>query len=234
MATDHGGREGEAKEFEAAPEGEQLALDNGREQLPWLESDDDYAEPGIDTGRIVAFAAILLVAIGLLVGGLWFYSRGSGDGALVADGSTIEAPAGPVKTRPEDPGGKTFEGTGDSSFAVAEGETREATLEGTPEPRPSIAAATVEETQASAAASPPGGGVGVQVAAYTNRAQAEQGWATLVRQHSALQGYPHRVVEGQADIGRVFRLQAVAADRATAENLCEQIRAQGGSCQVKP
>jgi len=234
MAIDHGGREGEEEGFEAAPEAEQLALDNGREQLPWLESDDDYAEPGIDTGRIVAFAAIVLVVIGLLVGGWALYTRSTAPGELVADGSTIEAPPGPVKTKPADPGGKTFAGTGDSSFAVGEGETREATLEGTPEPRPSIDAATVENTEAAAAASPAGGGVGVQVAAYTNRAQAEEGWATLVRQHSALQGFPHRVVEGQADIGRVFRLQAVAGDRAAADSLCAQLRAQGGSCQVKP
>jgi hypothetical protein len=223
------GTDGDADEAEA----EQLALDPGDEALPWLDSEDDYGNTGVDTARIVAFALIGLLVIGLIVGGIWWFTQDRG-GDGIADGSTIAAPEGPIKTRPDDPGGKTFEGTGDTSFAVGEGQTREGVLASEIEPRPSIDAATVESAKVEAAAVPARGGVGVQVGAYSTRARAEQGWATLVQQHSALSGVPHRVIEGEADIGRVFRLQAVAADRSTADSICARIKAGGGSCQVKP
>ena len=102
---------------------EQLALADGEERLPWLESDDDYEQPGVDTGRVVAFAAVGLLAVVLVVGAIWWFTRDRTDEALVADGGVIEAPDAPYKTRPDDPGGRQVEGTGDTSFEVAEGET---------------------------------------------------------------------------------------------------------------
>jgi hypothetical protein len=41
------------------------------------------------------------------------------------------------------------------------------------------------------------------------------------------------VVEGVADSGTIFRLQALAGSVAEAETLCRDIKAQGGDCQVK-
>jgi hypothetical protein len=75
--------------------------------------------------------------------------------------------------------------------------------------------------------------VGVQVGAYTSAADAEAGWSALSARHEALSGLKHRVVEGQADFGRVFRLQAVAADVAAANALCSALKAAGQGCQVK-
>jgi len=242
MTDDQYGREGDedqpweaGDEYDPAEDAgeEQLALDAGEEQLPWLESDEDYDDEDVDTARIIGFALLGLLVIALLVGGIWWVSRDKG-GAIEADGSTIAAPAGEIKTRPDDPGGKTFEGTGDTSFAVGEGQTREGVIADTPTPQPSITAATVDSAQQAAATTPASGGVGVQVGAYSTRARAEQGWSTLVRQHSVLSGVSHRIIEGEADIGRVFRLQAVASDKAAADAMCGSIRAGGGSCQVKP
>jgi hypothetical protein len=73
----------------------------------------------------------------------------------------------------------------------------------------------------------------VQVAAYSNRAQAEAGWTKLSTQYDALTGLHHRVVEGQADIGTVYRLQAVAGDAGAAHALCGKLKAAGLACQVK-
>jgi hypothetical protein len=39
--------------------------------------------------------------------------------------------------------------------------------------------------------------VGVQVAAYSQRAQAEDGWTPLSGQYELLSGLHHRLVEGQ-------------------------------------
>jgi hypothetical protein len=41
------------------------------------------------------------------------------------------------------------------------------------------------------------------------------------------------VVEGKADIGTVYRLQALAGDAAGATDLCARLKAAGVACQVK-
>jgi hypothetical protein len=206
---------------------EELALGSGEERLPWLESDDEYEQPGVDTGRIVAFAALGLLAVVLLVGALWLFLRDSSPSDAVADGSVIEAPDEPYRTRPDDPGGLRVEGTGQTSFEVAEGQRSEGQVADSALPAPSI-----DREQAGAAA-PASGGVGVQVGAYSSREAAETGWSTLAARFEALQGRNHRVVEGVADSGRIFRLQALAGTVAEADELCRTLKAAGGDCQVK-
>jgi SPOR domain len=224
-------------------ETERLALEDDEERLPWLESgdDEDYADyEGGDNSRILGFFVMGLIALGVLVGAIWWASHRGGDAALVADGSTVPAPAGPYKEAPKDPGGKTFAGTGDSSFAVSEGQTRPGQLGGAspaPAPAPSPAAtASAAPKPATAAPAPAAasGGVGVQVGAFSNKAAAEAGWSKLVAQAGgALSGVSHRVIEGKADNGTIFRLQAVAGDAGAAASLCASLKAKGIACQVK-
>lgn len=218
----------DAEATDVRAEAEQLDLDAGDEHLPWLESDEDYEEEGVDTVRIAVFAVIGLMVIALLVGGIWWMSRTHGSSA-VADGSTIEAPKTPYKTKPAEPGGKTFEGTGDESFAVAEGQDRESRLATSPAAKPGVDAATPANTQATADE-----GVGVQVGAFSTRATAIEGWRKLVGQYAPLKGLKYRIVEGKADIGTVYRLQAVAPNLVAANSLCGKLKASGGACQVKP
>ena len=73
----------------------------------------------------------------------------------------------------------------------------------------------------------------MQVGAFQTRESAEAGWAQLSGRFQALQGVSHRVVEGRADSGTVFRLQAVAANAAAADAMCRSIRNAGGDCQVR-
>lgn len=229
---------------------ERLALNDGEERLPWLESaDDDYNEyAGSDTGRLLGLVLMGLVALAAIVGGIWWATHRGTDPQL-ADGSTIEAPAEPYKTAPKDPGGKTFAGTGDSSFAVSEGQTGPAQVAagaaatpaagasaaatpGAARPGAATAAGAAAGRPAAASAAPTGG-VGVQVGAFSSQATAEAGWSKLVQQSSALAGVPHRVVAGKADIGTVYRLQAVAPDAGAANALCSKLKGAGISCQVK-
>lgn len=215
----------------------ELAL-SGDDSLPWLESDEyDPEEGAVDTTRIVTFAAILLLLLVAAIGGVWWYSNRVSSAQIVADGSTIEAPTGPYKERPQDVGGKTFAGTGNVAPSVGEGITPEGHLaEGSapqtaPDtgtvPRPVIATRSTDETPVEQ------DGIGVQVGAYGSRASAETGWVTLQRQTTLLSGVRHRVVKGQADIGTVYRLQAVSPDLATARELCNALKADGLACQVK-
>jgi hypothetical protein len=224
-------------------ETERLALEDEEERLPWLESgaDEDYADyEGGDNTRMLGFFVMGLIALGVLVGAIWWASHRGPDPALIADGSTVAAPAGPYKEAPKDPGGKTFAGTGDSSFAVSEGQTRPGQIAGAapaaPGPAASAPAAAATQPVAKAAPAPAAAssGVGVQVGAFSSKATAEAGWTKLVAQAGgALSGVSHRVIEGTADNGTIFRLQAVAGNAAAAASLCTSLKAKGISCQVK-
>jgi hypothetical protein len=216
-------------------DGEPARLDlDDNERLPWLESvDDDEDEyERSDTGRLVAFLVAGLVILAALVGGIWWATHRNAEPELQADGSVIPAPDAPYKQLPENPGGKTFAGTGDTSYAVSEGQSRPpklATDAAPSEPPPPMVAAPPAAME-----SPAPTGVGVQVGAYSSRTGAETGWTRLTQQHEELfSGLKHRVVEGRADIGTVYRLQALADDRAAANDLCRRLKAAGVACQVK-
>ena len=211
-------------------ETEELAFADEDERLPWLESGEyDDEEQGVDTGRILGFALIGLLAIAAFVGGIWWLTRERSDAELVADGSTIAAPEGPYKERPQNPGGKEFEGTGNVAPAVGEGQTREGRLAREEPPKPSVDARSTGDAPEPAQFS----GVAVQVGAYSTKETAEAGWQKLASQTDKLAGVSHRVVQGQADIGTVYRLQAMAGDAAGARELCKALKSDGVACQVK-
>ncbi|MGB3471537.1 MAG: SPOR domain-containing protein [Erythrobacter sp.] len=263
----------EAEYDEIGTEEGELSLTQ-EDSLPWLEADeDDDRAAGIDTAQMVGFIA-LLAAVGLVVVGLvWFVSNRDSGGGVVADGSTIEAPDGPYKVRPDEAGGKEFPGTGDVAPGVGEGQAPEARMANStgagagdqdlniPMPpigdsTPSVgggsdsgsaaAKGTGPNTKLTAGSSSSGsakagagtasatGGVGVQLAAYSSKSRAEQGWRELQGKSAALNGVKHRVVEGQIDIGTVYRLQAVTSNRSAADSLCRALKKEGLDCQVKP
>ena len=215
------------------------------DNLPWLESgDDDEDAGGLDPGQIMLFAAGLVALLGAVVGGVWYVSNKAGGGELVADGSVIAAPEGPIKQRPDDPGGKQFAGTGNVAPVVGEGGSRPAVVAeaplpplpgdpAKPAPAPTAAATKPVPVSPSAGTAPATGGVGVQLAAYGTRARAEQGWTDAQKRTDALAGVKYRVVEGKVDIGTVYRLQAVTGSRAEAEKLCAALKADGVDCQIK-
>ena len=195
---------------------------------PWLPSFGINYFLGID-----GIGLLMIAALGLIVGGIWWFTNRATGGGPEADGSLIAAPAQPYRVRPEDEGGKTFAGTGDTSFAVGEGQTREGRLATAP-PEPEADAtdeAPSEPAPARSGALP--AGTAVQVGAYSSRADAETGWSTLIRQTEVLSGVDYRIVEGRADIGTVFRLQAAAGDAANARRMCQALKGDGLPCTVK-
>ncbi|MGV3556063.1 MAG: SPOR domain-containing protein [Croceibacterium sp.] len=206
-------------------EADELAFAQPDARLPWLEADEDFDESGAPAGRVTLTIVALLALAAIAGGGYWLLDR-EADSAVVADGSTIEAPEGPYKFKPDDPGGTKALGTGDSSFAVAEGRSPATRVAASATAAPAVAEPGEEDSAAS-------GGVGVQVGAYASRDRAELGWQTLVGRHEALQGVSHRVVQGTVDGSTVYRLQAVAGTRAGARELCDRLKANGADCQVK-
>ncbi len=235
--------------FDAAQEaaegaaGARLALGD-EQRLPWLEGADDVEfddeEPG--NGRFIGFAVLGLILLAAILGGVYWATHRGGPAAN-ADGSLIEASREPYKIAPKEPGGKTFQGTGDSSFKVSEGEKPAANLAGGSAPVASASAPGSANAPAAAGgnapkpaattAAPAAGGVGVQIGAFSSSSAAEAAWSKLSGQHEALKGVNHRVVEGRADIGTVYRLQALAGDAGAANALCGRLQAGGLKCQVK-
>ncbi len=176
----------------------------------------------------------MFATLGLIVGAIWWFTNRA-TGGPEPDGSLIAAPAEPYRVRPENEGGKTFAGTGDTSFAVGEGQTREGRLAPTPEATEPAAEpdeeAPSQPAPARSTALPTG--TAVQVGAYSSRADAETGWSTLIRQTEVLSGVDYRIFEGRADIGTVFRLQAAAGDAANARRMCQALQGDGLPCTVK-
>jgi len=218
------------------------------DSLPWLESDEeDEGAGGVDTSQIVLFALGLIALLGVAWAGVWYITNRAASSEVVADGSVIAAPEGPIKTRPDDTGGKTFDGTGNVAPVVGEGGSRPGVVAETPMPAPAggtpgqpaaqpsaaPSAAAAKPAAPAAGQAPATGGVGVQLAAYGTRARAEQGWSDAQRRTDALKGVKYRVVEGKVDIGTVYRLQAVVGTRAEADTLCRALKADGVDCQVK-
>ena len=214
------------------------------DRLPWLDTeDDDYDETEIDTGRVVLFALAAFALLAVVVGGIWWFTHKRDEASAVADGGVIAAPAQPYKQAPRDPGGKTFAGTGDTSYAVSQGKDDTSNLSGggvLPAAQASAVASSAPASSKPAAtkdsarpAPAPVGSVAVQVGAYGSRTGAEGGWTKLVGRSDALKGVPHRVVEGNADIGKVYRLQAMVGDVAAGNALCAKLKSAGIACQVK-
>lgn len=229
---------------------DQLALGDDDASLPWLEGDDDLDDEDGGGGSFMLLALMALGALALIIGGIWWFTRERGESEMIADGSVIEAPDQPYKEKPEDPGGKTFEGTGDTSYAVSEGETRPVQLgDGKETPKPGFEAVGASAVPPKAPAAPPKvassaataiansasvvAGPGVQVGAYSSRAAAEADWTRLSGAHSSLSGMRYRVVEAKVEGATVYRLQALPGDGAAARSLCGKLKAAGQDCAVK-
>lgn len=218
------------KEQELWAEEAQLSLADGQDELPWLESEDYEEETGFDW-RLIVYAVLGLVVVGAILAAGWWLTRENGETALAPTGSTIAAPEGPYKQRPDDPGGAQVAGTGDQAFGVAQGETTRGRIaDGEPdssEARPSV------DLDQNASSNRDAGAVYVQIGAYSSHADAEQGWSQQSSRYGALSGLRHRVREADVNGATVYRLQAIAADRASADATCRAIRDSGGDCYIR-
>ncbi len=102
-------------------------------------------------------------------------------------------------------------------------------------PEPAAKAAPEAKAPPAVAAAPATGpaGFGAQLGAFSTQAKAEAQWQ-IVQAHNALQlgAAKHRIVEGQANGGKVYRLQLPQDSEAKARDLCAAIKAKGQACVV--
>lgn len=211
---------------------EDLGLDDP-DRLPWLETADGYeyeesASPLKVAGLVLAGLALLAA----IVGGIYWLQRNQSGGAS-GNGELIAAQEGDYKVAPTDREGKKFEGEGDSAFAASEGKKVEVSID------PAKAKAAAQAPQQAPGATPvksgpaPAGSGFVQLGAFSDSAKADQAWAAMGKRFGFLSGLNRRIAEGAAEGGRkVYRLQAVAANPAAAQQLCAKLKAAGENCMV--
>ena len=231
-----------------AGEGTTLGDDD---RLPWLEAvDDDDDRDGPSAAKLIAFVVIGLVAIGLIVGGLFW--MGNRDGAANREPELIAAPDGDYKVAPDEPGGMKVEGEGDTAFAASEGAdpTGAIDADAVPEapvtdapaakqpPAPKAAPAPAPKAapkQAPAAvaeapkAAPAAGGATVQLGAFSSQASANAAWKALSGRFAYLAPLTHSVTATKSGDRTLYRLRASGPD---ARALCGRLRVAGESCVV--
>ena len=205
-----------------------LGLDDP-DRLPWLETADGYeyeeAASPLKVAGLVLGGLALLAAI---VGGIYWFQRNQAGGQ--GNGELIAAQEGNYKVAPTDPEGKSFEGEGDAAFAASEGKKVDAKIDPA---KAKAAAAATAGTPAAKSGPIPAGAAFVQLGAFSDSATAEQAWGALGKRFAAISGSNKRISEAAGEGGRkVFRLQAVAANSAAAQQLCTKLKAAGESCLV--
>jgi cell division protein FtsN len=205
--------------------GEALNLDDP-DRLPWLDTADGYEyDNGNSNLRILALVLGGIALLAAIVWGVYWMQRNQ-TGADGGNGELIAAQEGDYKVRPEEPGGKNFEGEGDSAFSASEGKKTAAVIGDGQADAPKAAPAKA----APEAAVPAGAGL-VQVGAFSDVAIANESWAALGKRFGFMAGVNRKIVEGSGEGGRkLYRLQAVTADAASAQQLCAKLKAAGEGC----
>jgi hypothetical protein len=221
------------------------ALDD-EDRLPWLEAvDEDEKSEGPGAAKLIAFVIIGLVAIGLIVGGLFWMGSRVGQTGAEGEPEMIAAPDGDYKVKPTDPGGMKVEGEGDTAFAASEGADPKGAIDmdavpeapvteapkaaPAPQPAPPAAApkAAPAPAPAPASAAPAAGGASVQLGAFSSQAGANNAWKALSGRFKYLAPLSHNVVSAQVGGKTLYRLRASGPG---AKDLCGRLRVAGESC----
>jgi hypothetical protein len=225
------------------------------DRLPWLEAvDEDDTSEGVSVGKLMALVVAALVALGIVIGGIWAFGSKSAPGNIT-DPTLIAAAEGDYKVKPEAPGGMNVEGKGDSAFATSEGAeatgkidtnalpeapvkgvkgTNDAGAAGKPSANTTIA---VPKRGGQLVAKPPvvvapvrtgAGGAMVQLGAYGSEAKAIMAWTSLASRFAYIAPMKHQVVSAEVGGSTVYRLRADAG--AQAAGICAKLKAAGENC----
>ncbi|MFN3946457.1 MAG: SPOR domain-containing protein [Allosphingosinicella sp.] len=219
------------------------------DRLPWLEAvEDDEDGDGPSAAKLLAAVVIGLVAIGLIVGGLfWLGNRGAD-----AEEQLIAAPEGDYKVAPDSPGGMPVEGEGDVSHAASAGADPQGNInidavpeapvtqqppQAQPQPAPGQQQAAAQPQPPAAQqqpaqqqpAQPAGPGGSIQLGAFSSQAAANTAWRALSGRFTYLAPLSHSVTPVESGGRTLYRLRASGPDAAA---LCRRLQVAGESCVV--
>ena len=212
------------------------------DRLPWLEAvEEEEREEGPSVAKMIAWIVIGLFAIAVVVGGLFWAGNRSQPGG---NGEIIAAPEGDYKVKPENPGGMTVDGEGDTAFAASEGAEPRGQLDTSAAPetpvqspaRPSpqapsvnAPAPTAPAPPASRPASPQAAGATIQLGAFSSQASANRAWTALSARFRYLSPLSHNVVPVQTGGRTLYRLRASGPDAAA---ICRRLEIAGEACSI--
>lgn len=210
------------------------------DRLPWLEAvEEDGEGEGPSMVKLLGALVIGLLAIGLIVGGLFWLGNRNRPGG---NGEVIAAPEGDYKVRPDDPGGMNVQGEGDISIAASEGVQPSGQIDtnaapeapvARPAPAPAAQPSAPSAQPAPAPARPapaqpaPAAGPTIQLGAFSSAAAANGAWTALAGRFRYLAPLGHSVVPVQAGGRTLYRLRASGPDAA---GICRRLQAAGEAC----
>ena len=218
------------------------------DRLPWLEAvEEDGDGDGPSVGKLVGAILIGLLAIGVIVGGLyWLGNRNAaGEGNDI-----ITAERGDYKQRPENPGGMNLSGEGNTSVAASEGAQPRGNLnlngvaeqpaapghpapaqpqQATPAPAPQHPAPAPAPQRPAPAPAPAASGAAIQLGAFSSPAAANSAWTALAGRFRYLAPLTHNVVPVQAGGRTLHRLRASGPGST---DICRRLQAAGEACAV--
>jgi hypothetical protein len=212
------------------------------DQLPWLQAVDDEDEPRGISARKMGGALVVLVLAVLIVAATFFW-LGHRDAVDSGPPELIQAPAGPYKIKPPNPGGLDVAGESETAFETSAGQDTDAKLDLSKVPETAVAKPPKEppvqrlpsnETKVPVppepAPKPVAGGSGsvVQLGAFANQAQAERAWSALSARFPSVASMNKLIVPFPGGI----RLRAGAASPADAKAACQALKAAGENCFV--
>ena len=211
-------------------ENNRFALDDP-DRLPWLETADGYEyDEGASPLKVAAMVLGGLALLAAIVGGIYWLQRNQTGGAT-GNGELIAAQEGDYKVKPDDAGGKSFEGEGDTAFAASEGKKTGASI--APAQKAGDPKAVTPSAVPTANGPAPAGAVMVQLGAFGDSAKADTAWAGLTKRFGFLSGVNRKIAEASGEGGRkIFRLQAITANAAAAQQLCAKLKAAGENCLI--
>ncbi|WP_114954229.1 SPOR domain-containing protein [Sphingosinicella terrae] len=208
------------------------------DRLPWLEAvEEDEGPSAPSAAKLVGAIVIGLIAIGVIVGGLFWLGNRSGGGG---EGEIIAAPEGDYKVPARDPG-MNVAGEGDTAYAASEGAEPKGRLntDAVPEapvtrapppaqPRPQAPAATPAPAPAPRPA-PAAAGATIQLGAFSSQALANRAWTGLSGRFRYLAPLSHSIVPVQSGGRTLYRLRASGADAA---GICRRLQIAGEDCAL--
>ena len=220
-----------------------VRADDDDDRLPWLEAvDEEDTDEGPSAGKLIAYVVVGLIAIGLIVGGL-FWMSGRDDAGAEEDQMLIAAPEGDYKVKPVDPGGMKVDARDETALAASQGQTPDgridvAAVPETPmtaqpeaaQPAPARAPApAAQPSPAAQPAAPASGGATIQLGAFDSNAQANAAWKTLSGRFKYLEPLGHSVMTAEVGGRTFYRLRASGPG---ARDICRRLEVAGESCMV--
>jgi len=211
------------------------------EQLPWLQPVEDENEPrGLSARKMLA--ALLVVLFAALIVAATFFWLGRQNAAVSGPPELIQAPPGPYKVKPPNPGGLDISSESETAFETSAGEDRNSQLDKSklpqaaavkpPEEKTSAAQPEPAKTPVAAPEAPakPTGGTGsvIQLGAFANKAQAERAWTALSARFPSIAAMNKMIVPFPGGM----RLRAGAASAGDAKQACDTLKAAGENCFV--